>query len=256
MTRGHDSQDPKEPGNFSVKLQPHLPLFHLTDQTAAAALDYIQQAVSRMKVTKQDMRWTHEPKKWKQIDEDVKVWCPGEVDYWRNTLHGFVKDDAPFYWMYVDYEFEARLSFKAKLRELYDQAGLMLRLDEENWIKLGLMHYRDQLYVSCVFTRGNSDWSTHRLPKRKIEWFHVWAKRKENYVECFYSLDNENWIRIRQGHFTDAPRLRVGMMCAAAESDGFKATFSNFLIKGGVDDDDSVEEGEGIPEQEEEEEED
>jgi regulation of enolase protein 1 (concanavalin A-like superfamily) len=191
-----------------------------------------------MKVVKQDMRWTHEPEKWKQKGDDIKVTCPEEVDYWRNTLHGFVKDDAPFYWMYADYDFEARLSMKGKFKYLYDQAGMMIRLDEDNWIKTGICHYRDQLYVSCCFTRGNSDWSTHRLPKRKIDWFHVWCKRKGEVVECYYSLDNENWIRIRVGHFSDAPRLRVGMMCAAPESTGFKVTFSNFLIKGGVDDED------------------
>jgi regulation of enolase protein 1 (concanavalin A-like superfamily) len=191
-----------------------------------------------MKVTKQDMRWTNEPEKWKQKGEDIKVTCPMETDYWRETLHGFTKDDAPFYWMYVDYDFEARLSIKPKLKYLYDQAGMMIRLNEKNWIKLGICHYRDSLNVSCCFTRDKSDWSTHRLPKRKIEWFHVWAKRKGNVIECFYSLDNENWIRIRQGYFSDAPRLRVGMMCAAPETAGFKVTFSNFLIKGGVDDDD------------------
>lgn len=31
-------------------------------------------------------------------------------------------------------------------------------------------------------------------------------------------------------------------MCAAPESEGFKVTFSNFLIKGGVDDEDFVDE--------------
>ena len=190
------------------------------------------------------MRWMNEPEKWKQKGDEIKMTCPMEVDYWRNTLHGFIKDDAPFYWMYVDYNFEARLSMKGKFKYLYDQAGLMLRLDEENWIKLGISHYRDQLYVSCVFTRGNSDWSTHRLPKTKIEWFHVWVKRRGEVVECYYSLDNENWIRIRQGYFTDAPRLRVGMMCAAPESAGFKVTFTNFLIKGGADDEEESNEEE------------
>jgi len=186
------------------------------------------------------MRWMNEPAKWKQDGEDVKITSPPEVDFWRNTLHGFIKDDAPFYWMYVNNDFEARLSFKGKFTTLYEQAGLMIRVDEENWIKLGIIYYRDQLHVSCVFTRKNSDWSTYRLPKKKIDWLHVWVKRTEEMVECFYSLDNENWIRIRQGYFTDAPRMRVGMMCAAPESESVKVTFSNFLIKGGRDDEDFV----------------
>ena len=154
-------------------------------------------------------------------------------------MHGFVKDDAPFYWMYVDYDFEARLSFNCKLRTLYDQAGMMIRLDEENWVKAGVMMYRDMLHVSVVFTRGCSDWSTHRLPIKKLgdDGFHVWVKRIGEVIEVLYSLDNENWIRVRQGHFVDAPRLRVGMMCAAPDSDGFKVTFDDFMIKGADADD-------------------
>mmetsp|Transcript_5845 Transcript_5845/g.15852 ORF Transcript_5845/g.15852 Transcript_5845/m.15852 type:complete len:230 (-) Transcript_5845:307-996(-) len=191
-----------------------------------------------VKVTKQDMRWTNEPEKWKNKEEGVKITCPGEVDFWRNTLHGFVKDDAPFYWMYVDYDFEARLTLRGKFRTLYDQAGMMLRLDEENWIKAGICMFRDQLHVSVVFTRGNSDWSTHRLPIKKVEAFHIWMKRTGECVEVHYSLDGDNWIKVRTGHFVDAPRLRCGMMCAAPESVGFKVNFENFMIKGAVDDED------------------
>ena len=167
-----------------------------------------------------------------QKGDDIKVTCPMETDFWRGTLHGFIKDDAPFYWTTADNDFEARLTIKGKFKVLYDQAGLMLRIDEENWIKLGICYYRDQLYVSCCFTRGLSDWSTHRLPKTtKIENFYVWVKRTAEVIDCYYSLDNENWIRIRQGYFSDKPRVRVGMMCAAPESAGFKVTFSDFMIK-------------------------
>ena len=119
----------------------------------------------------------------------------------------------------------------------------MIRFDENNWVKAGICMYRDQLHVSCVFTRGKSDWSTHRLPKgRKIDWFHVWVKRIDEFVEVFYSLDNVNWIMIRQGYFCDEPRLRVGMMCAAPESAGFKVTFRDFMIKATEDDDSFVDE--------------
>jgi len=187
------------------------------------------------------MRWTNEPEKWKFKGDEIKITCPGEVDYWRNTLHGFVKDDAPFYWMYADYDFEVRLSMKGKWKYLYDQSGIMIRLDENNWIKAGIIHFRDNLYASVVFTRGNSDWSTHLLPKdRKITEFHCWVKRKAEVIEVYYSLDNVNFIKMRQGHFSEAPRLRVGMMSAAPESDGFKCTFTNFMIRSGDEDEDFV----------------
>ena len=191
-------------------------------------------------------RWLNEPEKWKEKENgDVKVTCPMESDMWRGTLHGFIKDDAPFYWMSVANNFEAQLSVKGKFKYTYDQAGLMLRIDEENWIKLGICYYREQLYVSCCFTRGQSDWSTHRLPKTKIDKFHVRVKRNEEVIDCYYSLDKENWIRIRQGYFSSKPKIRVGMMCAAPDSAGFKVTFSDFVIRNiseedssGDDDDD------------------
>jgi regulation of enolase protein 1 (concanavalin A-like superfamily) len=54
------------------------------------------------------------------------------------------KHVVPFYCMYVDYNFEARLNVKVKFKYVYDQAEMMLRLDEENWIKLGIGHHRLQ----------------------------------------------------------------------------------------------------------------
>jgi len=192
------------------------------------------------------MRWMSEPETWKRKGEDVKVTCPMETDFWRGTLHGYTKDDGPFYWMYVDNDFEARLTLKGKIRTLYDMAGMMLRIDEENWIKLGLCHFRDQPHVSCCFTRGVSDWSTHRLPQTKVDKFHVWIKRRAEVIDCYYSLDNENWIRIRQGYFSDKPRIRVGMMCAAPESAGFKVTFSDFMIKNIGDDNEDGNDNEGF----------
>mmetsp|Transcript_24914 Transcript_24914/g.59153 ORF Transcript_24914/g.59153 Transcript_24914/m.59153 type:complete len:784 (+) Transcript_24914:187-2538(+) len=206
------------------------------------------------------MYWLNMPEKW-QVKQDketgekqLKVIVPAETDYWRHTIHQFVKDDAPFYWKFVYGDFEARLTVKGKFLYLYDMAGLMVRQNEDQWATCGICNYQDQrflsknkqqLYVSCNTTRQKSDWSTHRLllkhkvsskPDKRIKntTFHVWVRRIGSLLECYYSLDNENWTMVREAYFApEIRRLRVGMVCMAPESAGFSVTFSNFMIRGG-----------------------
>ncbi|KAG7362132.1 hypothetical protein IV203_025798 [Nitzschia inconspicua] len=201
-----------------------------------------------------DMYWLNTPEQWtiKQDDDGdkhVKITCPEEVDFWRHTLHGFVKDDGPFYWKFVYGDFEARLTIKGKFHYLYDMAGIMVRQNEDHWMTCGVTNFQDNLqsrfhkhqakhlYVSTTFTRGKSDWSTHRAMQKKTHKssvFHVWVRRIGAVIECYYSLDNDLWIKVREGVLAPGVRkLRVGMMCTAPESAGFSVIFSDFMVRGG-----------------------
>lgn len=65
----------------------------------------------------------------------------------------------------MDDNFTAHVAFEGEYQELYDQAGCMLRLDGENWIKAGVEHPDGVPYVSTVVTRnGRSDWSVMPAP--------------------------------------------------------------------------------------------
>lgn len=43
-------------------------------------------------------------------------------------------------------------------KELYDQAGLVVRLDEKNWLKTGIEYVKGVQNVSAIVTREVSDW--------------------------------------------------------------------------------------------------
>ena len=60
-----------------------------------------------------------------------------KTDFWRETHYGFIRDDGHFRDVAAEGDFTADVAFRGDYRELYDQAGLMLRLDERNWIKAG-----------------------------------------------------------------------------------------------------------------------
>jgi regulation of enolase protein 1 (concanavalin A-like superfamily) len=53
-----------------------------------------------------------------------------------------------------------QVRIRANYDALYDQAGIMVRLDERNWIKAGIEKSDGQCQLSSVLTVDRSDWAT------------------------------------------------------------------------------------------------
>lgn len=87
-----------------------------------------------------------------------------ETDFWRHTHYGFVHDTGHALLSEVPADFTAVATFSADYREQFDQAGVMLRLNSENWIKAGLEFADGVFNFGAVVTRGRSDWSTMPVP--------------------------------------------------------------------------------------------
>jgi regulation of enolase protein 1 (concanavalin A-like superfamily) len=176
------------------------------------------------------MEWHHKPPKFEGVDEKFIIHVPGKTDYWRITMHGFIKDDAPFYYRKVEGDFVATVKLTAHYKDLYDQAGLMVRLDANTWLKCGVEYYDEKQQASTVITRDFSDWSIVPLDENpKSVW--IRAKRTGACIETYCSLDGEDFVLIRQGHLTNQPQLMVGIYAAAPTGDGFQVSFENFDVK-------------------------
>ncbi len=107
--------------------------------------------------------------------------------------------------------------------------GLMLRIDSERWIKAGVEFVDNKFNISAVVTDKKSDWSVLQLEKTPS---FVWIKavRRLDAVEFFYSLDDKNYIMIRNAPFQDNIPVMVGLMAASPDGDGFNAKFENFKV--------------------------
>lgn len=176
------------------------------------------------------MQWYNEPKSFSVDGSKISVSVPGKTDYWRVTLHQFIKDDAPFYFKEVEGDFEATVKFTAKYETLYDQAGLMVRQDDKVWMKCGIEYYKKVQHASTVITRDFSDWSISPVSDNPES---VWvrAKRTKECIETFYSVDGTNFVQIRQGYLSKASKLQVGIMAAAPTGDGFDVVFEDLEVK-------------------------
>lgn len=176
------------------------------------------------------MQWISEPANWHAQSDRITVAVNGGTDFWRKTHYGFVRDNGHFGYVDVQGDFEAEVKVMGAYRELYDQAGLMLRSDEAHWLKTGIEYVHGVQYVSAVVTNEFSDWSVAPLAGNPPA---LWLRvvRKVEAVEIFYSLDGQSYTLLRIAYLPPAPSMAVGVMCAAPDGHGFDVTFENLRIK-------------------------
>ncbi len=146
------------------------------------------------------------------------------------THYGFTRDNGHFYYQEVSGDFEAEVRVNGLYQDQYDQAGLMLRIDEENWIKTGIEFFDNQQHTSAVVTRVFSDWSVVRLIGSPASlWLRV--TRKAEAVEIFFSLDGSDYQLLRLAYLPPAETIQIGPMCASPDGQGFSVTFEGFMVR-------------------------
>ena len=175
------------------------------------------------------MEWLNEPPAWREQDGVLSVTTGDRTDFWRETHYGFVRDDGHLRFARVSGDFTAAVTVSGDYRALYDQAGLMLRLDERHWIKAGVEYVEGRGLLSVVVTREFSDWSTVPAfaapdPVRLRLSRHGAAVRVE-----WSPVDTASFMMLRLAYLPtgDGPAM-VGPMCCSPERAGLAARFWDF----------------------------
>lgn len=176
------------------------------------------------------MSWFNEPAEWEIRDDSLIMGVTAQSDYWRIAHYGFTVDDAPFYYAEFGGEFEAKVKVSGEYKARFDQAGLMLRIDHENYIKAGIEFVDGKFNISVVVTHHTSDWSVIKLD-RAVPFIWIKAVRRLDAIELYYSFDDEEYTLMRIAWMQDNTPMRVGLMGASPDGDGFTARFENFTVE-------------------------
>jgi regulation of enolase protein 1 (concanavalin A-like superfamily) len=176
------------------------------------------------------MSWYNEPQQWQIKDNKLLMQVTPKSDYWRISHYGFTVDDAPFYYGTYGGEFEAKVRLTGAYRVRFDQMGLMIRIDQQHYVKTGVEFVDGKFNISTVVTHEKSDWSVTPLDKAPP---FIWIKviRRLDAVEIFYSLDDKNYIMTRNAPLADHSPVMVGLMAACPDGNGFEAQFDYFSVK-------------------------
>ena len=176
------------------------------------------------------MQWFNEPTKWEIKNNSLTMNVTPQSDYWRISHYGFTVDDAPFLYTLRGGEFEVKVKVTGDYTARFDQAGLMLRIDHENYIKAGIEFVDGKYNLSTVVTHHTSDWSIITLD-RPVPFVWIKAVRRLDAIEVFYSFDDVTYTLMRNAWMPDNHPIMVGVMAACPDGNGFKARFDNFSIK-------------------------
>lgn len=176
------------------------------------------------------MDWYNEPPAWHVQGETIAMTSGPQTDFWRVTHYGFIRDSGHFYYQQQRGDFTAEVTVRGTYANLYDQAGLMVRLDAANWLKCGIEFVEGVQQVSAVVTRDFSDWSVVPLPNNPSA-LRLRLTRRGAAIEIGYATAGTAYTLLRLAYLPPAETVQVGLMCASPEGQGIAVTFEGFAVR-------------------------
>ncbi|MCA9873823.1 MAG: DUF1349 domain-containing protein [Ardenticatenaceae bacterium] len=155
-----------------------------------------------------------------------------ETDFWQTTHYGFQRDDGHCLFTRITGDFTLTTHVTFKPHSQYDQCGLMVRVNAENWIKMGI-EYEDTAVSrlgSVVTNLGYSDWATQDITSDVNErWYRLHRNGNDFLLE--QSADGERWQQMRVTHLhAGAPQLEVGVYACSPIGQDFWCRFTKVEI--------------------------
>ena len=182
----------------------------------------------------ESFRWTREPKSCCIDGGEIRVTTLPHTDLWQRTYYHFRNDNAPVFQAQTDeryFSFIVKTSF-AESHHRFDQCGVVMYLDSENWLKASVEYEnsRFQHLGSVVTNHGYSDWATTEIPESVKEMWYRLSRREDDYrLEC--SEDGVCWKQMRICHMQEgAGTVRFGIYACSPEDSSFTARFSDLLL--------------------------
>ncbi|MEI6649652.1 MAG: DUF1349 domain-containing protein [Actinomycetes bacterium] len=170
--------------------------------------------------------WFNEPEKYEVVDGSLVVQAKAESDLWRTTSYGFIHNSA--HALLFDFPDQSgfELSFLVNFAQQFDQAGLLIRSDDEHWTKAGIEYCDGAPQIGAVVTNVVSDWSAWPVP----EWFGkevtFRASRSGDAITIRAKYDG-NWNLVRVLPIDPLRNWSIGAHCAAPVVAGLTATFTS-----------------------------
>lgn len=183
-----------------------------------------------MKINPKTMEWVRTPKHFFIAEERVEITTEPHTDLWQRTYYHFRNDNAPALQMKTSekyFSFVVKTEFDTSVR--YDQSGIIMYLDSDNWLKAAMEYENDQIQRlgSVVTNNGYSDWASVDVDAAiKSAWFRLSRREDDFCIE--YSDDGVRFKQMRICHMFNAQdEIQFGIYACSAENGSFTASFSH-----------------------------
>lgn len=181
-----------------------------------------------------ELKWIREPDNYKIYNDKIEIVTKPYTDLWQRTYYHFQNDNAPVLQMETEekyFSFIVKTEF-ADSHHRFDQCGIVMYLDSENWLK-GSIEYENEEYQhlgSVVTNYGYSDWATTVIGSSVKSMWYRFSRREDDYcIEC--SKDGTHFEQMRVCHMHEGGgKIKFGIYACSPENSSFKAIFSQMKM--------------------------
>lgn len=179
--------------------------------------------------------WHHEPSKWELKNNQLYVFSDAETDFWQKTHYGFEADNGHFLYTEFTGDFVLETEVACDFKHQYDQAGLMIRVSENCWVKTSVEFElnKPNKLGAVVTNNGFSDWSTQDVADSFTQFKLRIQRVGSDYKVSFFDEQVNEWVQIRMLHLFDEPQVKVGIYACSPKQKLFSARFNYMKISPG-----------------------
>ena len=192
-------------------------------------------------------KWINKPKKFVITTQLVKIVTEANTDLWQRSYYGFRHDNVPALLIESNnnFTFTVRVTFEYRAR--FDQCGLIIYLDSENWFKVSIEYENEEIsrLGSVVTNHGYSDWATTDIVTTTAIWYRLSRRGSDFLIES--SEDGIAFKQMRIFHLHSLgetspemgrlnpptlPELPInyGLYACSPLNSSFEAKFDNFRL--------------------------
>lgn len=193
--------------------------------------------MAKEKVDLSQFEWMNKPENVRFIEDGLEFTTSPETDFWQRTDYGFRRNNghALLVRLWDDFTFSVQTEFFYEKE--FDQSGLMLYMDEDNWTKASLEFGGDDepsMLGSVVTGHGYSDWATTALePEVNRLFFRISRRGSDFRIDC--SRDGDAYEQIRVFHaFGDLSLAKVGVYACSPQDSSFNVRFLEMAVEPSV----------------------
>ena len=171
--------------------------------------------------------WTREPVSLSHHGTVLTVEAAAESDWWRTTSYGFIHDDGHALVKEFPNESAIEVTFVLNYTEQFDQAGIFITADSENWIKAGVEFCDGFPQVGAVVTQKNSDWSVAPVAEWMNKEVTIRVSRSGDAVTVRAGINGDLRL-VRVAPLDPSHAWKAGPMFCAPTRAGLKVIFTKW----------------------------
>ena len=193
-------------------------------------------------------RWINPPQTAVVSPEQVQIVTDPGTDFWQRSYYGFRNDNAPALLVESSENFTFTVRAAFDYQGQFDQCGVVIYLDSENWFKASVEYETPTLsrLGSVVTNLGYSDWATTDIVTPTSLWYRLSRRGPDFLIES--AADGEAFRQMRVFHLhrlgettvemghqdppvPPAQPISFGLYACSPTQSRFNATFSQFVLE-------------------------